>query len=546
MALDDSFDYDSAQAALDAQAARIKLLRAFKPIDSGLEAQDYRSAVTGATMIAPLRRKPLLSSLSPLIADTTASREEDELAAQRAALTQRQVQGMSDWFRSAPQDTPAIAPHMEYTSGEGYEGQPSSSALTSGAAAVPVSQADKMAYIAAGARNPMTRPLATEYAKNELITLPDKMQAQAATAHENELNRANTLEAARVKATNEAEQKRLDRLNRTENAQIMAGSRGASTAASLAGTYTFSHNTDDGKNGVYVNNRDPTKTSLGPAKEAPPKPVTGAEADKRVAIQGKLDTAHSLQNDVRNGVFSDNQAANYLSGAVGGYINMPSIGISPERHAASAKLEELKADINHGLYGASFSGGEQARAAKYQESAGSSPEAMARYVDHLVGMAERGVARRDALTNNPGARFDNATGAVILKDGSEVPGTRAPTDGTESTNPVSKPKGQALPKATAAASPAPTSTPAGTNAKGQSSLDINRQAYTVAKNAYARNPNPTTRQQLDLAWADLQRAQSDAGSNEATGMKAAVNTANAELGTPNVQSKADALLKKYK
>lgn len=88
---DPSLDYSAAEAELLRQQEAIKAIRNFKLLDSGAQPQPFTSAVTGTQVAAPIVKRPLLSALSPLIADTTYGREQSDLMNQRAQLTRSQT-----------------------------------------------------------------------------------------------------------------------------------------------------------------------------------------------------------------------------------------------------------------------------------------------------------------------------------------------------------------------------------------------------------------------------------------------------------------------
>src|SRR5678815_5407627 len=87
---DPSLDFAAQEQQMLQQAARIKALRGAK-LDTEIDQpQSYRSAVTGATMLAPTIKKPLLSSLTPLLQDFTANQMESELSRNRSQLNTAQ------------------------------------------------------------------------------------------------------------------------------------------------------------------------------------------------------------------------------------------------------------------------------------------------------------------------------------------------------------------------------------------------------------------------------------------------------------------------
>ncbi len=100
---DPTLDITSAEAELLRQQEAIKALRGWKPLEQGAQPQAFQSAVTGTTIAAPITKKPLLSSLSPLIADTVAGREEKELIGQKSMLNRYQDLGFQAHQASRPQ-----------------------------------------------------------------------------------------------------------------------------------------------------------------------------------------------------------------------------------------------------------------------------------------------------------------------------------------------------------------------------------------------------------------------------------------------------------
>jgi hypothetical protein len=98
---DPSLDFDAQEQEMVQAAARIKALRAMKGIEPE-QAEGFKSAVTGATILAPRVKKPLLSSLTPLIADYTGDQMEKELNKQRSSVNTADANNFASLMRSYP------------------------------------------------------------------------------------------------------------------------------------------------------------------------------------------------------------------------------------------------------------------------------------------------------------------------------------------------------------------------------------------------------------------------------------------------------------
>lgn len=124
--IDPSLDFDAQEMALKQQEARIAALRKMDPRVELQQPEGFRSAVTGASFLAPMTKRPLLNSLQPLIQEQVGVNMERELPGQRSALNARQNEALKQLLAKEiqePKEAPTV-PGYGYAGEEGPEYMP--------------------------------------------------------------------------------------------------------------------------------------------------------------------------------------------------------------------------------------------------------------------------------------------------------------------------------------------------------------------------------------------------------------------------------------
>lgn len=580
MAYEDTYDYEGQADLIAQQAAKIKALRAMQPIETPGQQPGFRSAVTGAEMIGPYVKRPLLGSLAPALADYTATQQEGQMNAAKSALTKTQYDNAAKWITAKPgniadavPDTQvpiqqgdtepmgsftgnplkAIAgmtdPVEQQRAMEAYNNQLKGNMKTvPGTAAIPATRQSLLEWAAGGQANPATRQLALDSLKDQIVTQPGKESDRIYEAAQKALDRGATVEAARLKAI-------ADRVTHMETNQttlnaaaIRAGKESPGANATFHETATPDPN-DPTK--VIWQNANGQTTSMLPSKPAkdPLKNLPAAQSKAVIGnntSMGKIDDALDMINTPAGA-----EATGLGKGLA---LKIPGIGSwvvnnwwDPNGTATRAMVQDIGSLKLHDRSGASVTVGEMPRLAEFIPSVGDSKEVATKKLNNL---------RREIELNNSEIRdYADSQGYRPGPEYVHRPRTTAEPAPTQ-TGPLTAPVTPSVNTPTVA----PTSTPAPTQTvNGKSSLDINREAYNKAKNVYASRPTDANRNARDLARSDLERALNAVGSTEGEGIPEAVAQANAELGPTNfpratakraasktTSQKAEELLAKYK
>jgi hypothetical protein len=192
---DPSLDFDAQEQQMLQAAARIKALRGMKLDTTIDQPEGFKSAVTGANFVAPTVKKPILSSLTPLVQDTVAGVQEKQLDQQRSTLSRQEQQAMQDWIKQTPQATQekqlevgAVGPELETVT-------------------KPPTREALLSHAMAGAANPAARPLSQAMLQDIMVHGPTREQQtkielmkERQQALQKSLDRQTQLEAARIKS----------------------------------------------------------------------------------------------------------------------------------------------------------------------------------------------------------------------------------------------------------------------------------------------------------------------------------------------------------
>jgi hypothetical protein len=194
---DPSLDFDAQEQAMLQQAARIKALRDMKLDINVTQPESYRSAVTGATMLAPYVKKPTLGYFAQGLQDYTGNQMEQELNRNRSALTEAEHTGLEKSLANFPQ--PRIEERIQ-AGPAGALGEPAQ-------VTVEPTDRDRLTHAMSLYRNPQGRPLGSAIMADVAIQGPAREQAirlekikEEAAARQKEADRLNAIEVARIRA----------------------------------------------------------------------------------------------------------------------------------------------------------------------------------------------------------------------------------------------------------------------------------------------------------------------------------------------------------
>lgn len=197
--LDPSLDYDAQELALKQAEARIAALRGMKAPQLPGQTTGFQSAVTGTQVAGPVPKMKFgsyLGQAAPLLADYTAGRMQDEVLQRR---TQLDAQQEADILRTIGEQPKGLGP----TPALDAQGNPTSQMLPP----VPPTLEANLKWGQKLSRFPKTRSLGGDYMKDQLIEEGKREQARQLEMYkllygsqEKKLDRANTLEAARIRA----------------------------------------------------------------------------------------------------------------------------------------------------------------------------------------------------------------------------------------------------------------------------------------------------------------------------------------------------------
>ena len=200
---DPSLDFDAQEQDMLQKAAQIKALRQMDLTTKPDQQPGFTSAVTGAKFLAPTVKTPLLSMLTPIIQDTTAGLQEKELTQRASDVNQAKIADAMDIFKNYPQGTPATAESTVPTNmptPANPNGNLVEAKVTPAQAAKPASQSDLLGYSGRMLKNPLTRALAMENAKDQIMTIPKELRAAQTTALLKQAEFANARQVAMIRA----------------------------------------------------------------------------------------------------------------------------------------------------------------------------------------------------------------------------------------------------------------------------------------------------------------------------------------------------------
>lgn len=382
-----------AQQAIDSA----RQLGIFRPPEAPQEQPGWTSAVTGTRMVGRQPKTSVLEGLRPLI----------------AGLVNERAQASYD------------------TDASGYQRLESSEARKH-MAEKPADDAPDMVrleWAQKGMNIPSLMPTMKAYIDDTLIKAPERQEAREFRRSESAANRQERIDRAA-----QADQTRRDLAQQSNDLRATI----AQAMGVGAGTFTHVGNTSDGTQGVYVNSKDPTRTSMGPPKAKEPKPMSDGEREKMDTLQNNADTLAGLSQQLKANPNMAGGLGSWLSAnenlPLGKYFN--GLGISSDTAEWWSQLRGITATMKHALYGASFTAGEKKLADQIGVNTFQNVDQVQRYVDRLAAANARSVARRTAWATEPGAKMDPETGGVKMSDGSIYPGTAGPASGRVASGPV--------------------------------------------------------------------------------------------------------------
>ena len=204
-----SLDFDAQEQDMLQKAAQIKALRQMDLTTKPDQPEGFTSAVTGAKFLAPKVKTPLLSALTPIIQDTTAGLQEKELTKRASDVNQAKIADAMDIFKNYPQGAPATDYSATPTNAptnpadavtQGGSGNYVQAAVTPAQAAQEPSQSDILGYTGRMMKNPLTRALAMENAKEQIITIPKELRAAKTAALLKQAEFKNARDVAYIRA----------------------------------------------------------------------------------------------------------------------------------------------------------------------------------------------------------------------------------------------------------------------------------------------------------------------------------------------------------
>ena len=172
------------QRALDAA----KGIGLYATPDGPIPGQNFTSAVTGATMLGPTTRRPLLSSLTPLIAETRDAYDQGKLDEDRSGYQRMEAEAAQRHMQAMPQ------PRVETYAGPNGPAQRT----------VEPTEQEKLQWAQRGAQIPSLRPTMQQYIADQVIKAPERQEAR----EERKLTREETRAEAQRKQAEELQYRR--------------------------------------------------------------------------------------------------------------------------------------------------------------------------------------------------------------------------------------------------------------------------------------------------------------------------------------------------
>ena len=459
--LDPSLDFDTQAQQLIQQQARIKALRgiAAAPVEAPAMSPGWSSAVTGTHIGGQTLKTPTAALLQPIAAQLGADYQQDRTNAAQTDLNTRERDDLADILKNVPQAKQVPLGPDEPTGN--FTGDPSKAIAlmtdpveraraqqawinqqNGNMKTVQPTQAEMLGAVGRMSNNPLARAMQAKLLEETMFTRPDKLEERTYQSGEKAKDRGSVLTAALAKAQADSADKAAQRAQSETNTRIMAGARQAATDTTAAGTFVPVAGLQS-SNGLPVERN----TRSGETREIQPPPGTSFQQPVKPPKE-LTDAAKKEQDALLTGSRTYSQAfANYkdsYSGGLGTAKIASTLGqytpIGEETASFWSPVKKQQAIANHQLYGASFTGPEQARADSYNPSEYKSRE------QNLAGMGQMAIdnglaqLRSTYVHNNPGSYVDN-DGSVVLQNGQVIKDTasRLITNGeikTQKLNPI--------------------------------------------------------------------------------------------------------------
>jgi len=412
---DSSLDFDAQEQQMLQAAARIKALRGMKLDTEINQPEGFKSAVTGASFLAPTVKKPLLSSLTPLVQDTVAGVQEKQLDQQRSTLSRQEQQAMQDWIKQTPQATQqlevgAVGPELETK-------QPTREALLS--------------HAMAGAANPAARPLSQAMLQDIMVHGPTREQQlrlelmKERNLHlEKALDRKAQIEAAEIRARGGGNKPGLD--------SGMVDNKGAKALVRPDGTW-YSINYPDGiqKDQLRVDPNAATASATSDTSilSVPPTVMNQSAQDavsaaaKHVSVMTNLQERYNLEKPT--GLIA-------RGSQISGINEIAKSGIAGDEVAKHAAFwSDFQSEVNDmlkALSGMNVTANEMERQRVTMPTASTDPKLVNEWFERQIKLTNVAAARTQAQASNKYAKYDPKLNAwVDTSQGNKIiSGTESP------------------------------------------------------------------------------------------------------------------------